>query len=121
MLRTQYARHAARHHATWETDRASARNVARQLSPPGPTLDDRPWSREWGLLFSRLWIAAFGNAFEQGSGEITLGCIGQHREDHRPSRRFRGDLQGRGERSARGDAAENAFATRKGARCLDCF
>ena len=98
----------------------AARIDARRSFPRGPLSDD-PRSREWGLLFSRLWITAFGNAFEQRRRQIALARIRQHRQDDGARRRFRGDLRGRGERAARGDAAEDAFAARQRAGSFDRF
>ena len=84
-------------------------------------LGDHRWSREWELLFSRLWITAFGNAFEERSRKIALARIRQHRQDDRSCRRFRSDLRGRGERAARRNTAEDAFAACQGACSFDRF
>src|SRR5256885_17131200 len=63
-----------------------------------------------------LRIAAFGDPFEQDRGQVALGGVPEHGENHRPVGRLAGDLEGGGKRRARGNAAENAFAAGEGAR-----
>src|SRR2546421_649689 len=73
------ALHEALHRPTWKKDRAGARTCAHPPCRRVPRLDGaRP--RAWMMLVSRLWITAFGNAFEQHRREVTLARVGQHRK-----------------------------------------
>src|SRR3989440_11439352 len=78
-------------------------------SAPAVDLEGRPYALG-------LRIAALGDPLEQHRGQVALGGVREHGENHRALRSLAGDLESGGKRRARGNAAENTLAAGEGAR-----